>query len=477
MIRLEAKLHNRFDFDIYDTETGETTHAQAENIVLDNMWTRLCTRKAYFEYIGVGTGSGTLSPARNTLFAHLASKAVTTVEKVFDTDFTGHITKKITFSEIEAIGVWTEVGILYGNSSTNYVTHALITDSEGNPITINKTNTKIVTVYATVFATASTLPGYIPYRGSKNLLLQYLLTDLNSMTASIALFNQDAFEDSLGFTAARGGVGWTADTANKRMYTDLVRFGTTAGNKNIYAVGLVDFYGVAYAFMINVQDIALYPGHQFVNVAVGTGDGVTTEFDLPKSFPKPLSETIYLDGVATTRGTDYEMRHGIKAGEVWFSSSRPAWSVQDTIIKLHQPENLAVDGVVAATCVHLNGGTYSSDRLTQTSFWASEDGATWDEVVIDGNTDAGFATRREFPMLPKKYRFVRWKSINNSSGSNSGTPTVEVLAAAPSQKHIKFATPPAVGVAITATFSVDYIPKSENFVLDLQAEIVFGEGV
>ena len=44
------------------------------------------------------------------------------------------------------------------------------------------------------------------------------------------------------------------------------------------------------------------------------------------------------------------------------------------------------------------------------------------------------------------------------------------------QKQIKFNTPPAAGQAIT-DFSVEYIPKSTNFVLDVQAEMLFGEGV
>ena len=151
MISQKATLHNRFDFKIYDVETGETEYAQAENIVLNNMWTRLCARQTYFNYVGIGTGSGALSPTRTGLFSHLAYKSASAVETVYDTDTTAHITTSVTFSETEAIGLWTEVGIMYGTSTSNYCTHALITDSEGNPITINKTNTKIITVYATVY--------------------------------------------------------------------------------------------------------------------------------------------------------------------------------------------------------------------------------------------------------------------------------------------------------------------------------------
>ncbi len=43
-------------------------------------------------------------------------------------------------------------------------------------------------------------------------------------------------------------------------------------------------------------------------------------------------------------------------------------------------------------------------------------------------------------------------------------------------KTIIFTTPPPEGAVITADYSVSYIPKSENYVLDVSAEIQFGEG-
>ena len=46
----------------------------------------------------------------------------------------------------------TEVGVAYGASSSNLATHAMLKDMNGNPISIPKTDTDIINVYATVYA-------------------------------------------------------------------------------------------------------------------------------------------------------------------------------------------------------------------------------------------------------------------------------------------------------------------------------------
>jgi len=40
-----------------------------------------------------------------------------------------------------------------------------------------------------------------------------------------------------------------------------------------------------------------------------------------------------------------------------------------------------------------------------------------------------------------------------------------------------FNTPPDTGNVITANYSVPYMPKDENYVLDVTFELIFGEGV
>ena len=67
------------------------------------------------------------------------------------------LTRKTQLSETTAVGeTITEVGIGYGSSSTSLATHAMLKDMNGNPISIEKTDTDIINIYATVFAHWST---------------------------------------------------------------------------------------------------------------------------------------------------------------------------------------------------------------------------------------------------------------------------------------------------------------------------------
>lgn len=472
-LQQKATLHNRFDFEIYDTKTGKTEYAQAENIVLDNMWTCLCNSYSYFSYIGVGTGTGALSPTRTTLFNHRAYKSAVAVETVYDTDTAAHVTKSVTFSETEANGAWTEVGILYSTSTgSSYVTHALITDSEGNSITVDKTNTKIITIYATIFAEVLTPTSGMGSGGSKNDILRYLVSSSGVEGAS---FWPSVFKTTSGLPSRLGALGkikptWIADTANKRSYTNLLRFGAAAANGDIRSIGLARVNSLEETLVggIEIPDGILFAKHDFTGVALGTGDGLTTEFDFPKDLIKPESEVIYIEGVAKTRGTDYTIHYGVRSTVSLLASTTPTELYPETIV-LPQPDGaFFTDGAAIISSIEIKNasmgykGTYNIEL--------SEDGATW-VTAGSGSLNYNGHTVTLSDFTAAKYKYLRW------SGTLPYLATFKIYCTPPAvQKQIKFATPPANGAVITADFSTEYIPKSENFVLDLQAEVVYGEG-
>lgn len=155
------KIHNCFDLVLTNTETGEEKHYHAENIVLDRYYsTRLVGTSGTISTIQLGTGVGTLSTDRTSLFSHLASHTYTTTaaNTIFFTEVAQlserryKITLQTTFIETEANGDLTEIGLGTGSGNNNLVTHALFTDSENNPITITKTNVDRLTITATLFA-------------------------------------------------------------------------------------------------------------------------------------------------------------------------------------------------------------------------------------------------------------------------------------------------------------------------------------
>ena len=66
-----------------NAETGELIQqGQAENIVLDRIYTRLLNFQSYFDNIVFGSGAGDLSPARTTLFNRVGSKAAVTEQLI-----------------------------------------------------------------------------------------------------------------------------------------------------------------------------------------------------------------------------------------------------------------------------------------------------------------------------------------------------------------------------------------------------------
>lgn len=152
MEKVTLKIHNYFDAKLENTKTGEIKTFKAYNQVQDNWFAKLRDSGSdrIANNISVGDGTGTMSLSRTTLFHRLIGKSVTeeSSEVLSHTRFKRVVS--VLFTELEAVGNLTEVGLCCG--STSIVTHALFTDSEGNPITIPKTNTDRLTITATVFA-------------------------------------------------------------------------------------------------------------------------------------------------------------------------------------------------------------------------------------------------------------------------------------------------------------------------------------
>ena len=136
-----VKLHNRFDAELIDGTTGEIKQiAKAENVVCDTYWNHLFSSLESISYIHAGTGMGTPSSTDTRLFNFLASKSISLQVSSMDKN-NWKATQTVTLSENEWVGALTEVGLSPDSSeyTGDYIfTHALFTDSEGQPITIQK---------------------------------------------------------------------------------------------------------------------------------------------------------------------------------------------------------------------------------------------------------------------------------------------------------------------------------------------------
>ena len=291
---LGIKLHNRFDFIITDTETGKVDRAyaelapQAENIVLDRIYSRLLNFQSYFDHIVFGTGTGALSVARTTLFNRLGSKPAQPERLVRDYP-TSILTKMIRLESGEYNGnILTEVGI--SETTTNINTHALITDSEGNPLTIEKTSTRIIDIYSSVFAEVYSVDSGCYFYG--NGLRDYLT---GGAAPSYIIGIGSGANSPDGYPGATLTAIKTSNLTEKSV-TFSGKFSVYQYNQDVMAI---DWVGGGLRWKL--PRVGVHTGIRKTNVDLGNGDGIKTKFYLPQQGVKNL--TVKVDGTATAAYT------------------------------------------------------------------------------------------------------------------------------------------------------------------------------
>jgi len=314
-IKQNVNIHNRFDVHVDNIETGEHREFVGYNIILDQMWTRLCGGSSYFGYIHFGTGTGTPTPERTSLFSHLGTKSAVTEETIKALPVSSW-KRKIVLNPEEYVGqTITEVGIAYYSSASSLVTHAMLKDSEGNPISITKTSTDVVTIYATVFITLTNTIPELKLLGipSNNQLINYL-TGGNAPSGTFGLSTIENPSSKLGTSAT---VTWTSDVSNKKRKTNTSRFGITNGNGHVKYLDFTDL------FRLQLPAPGIFSGQPYTGVSVGSGDGVKKSFMLPSANIRQSTLVVKKNGVIVsdyTKSIKFRESNSRIAGPV----SRPA---------------------------------------------------------------------------------------------------------------------------------------------------------
>ena len=290
-IKQNVNIHNRFDVHIDNIETGEHRELAGYNIILDGMWTRLCNGNEYFRTIHFGTGTGAPTQDRTSLFSHLGTRLATT-EEIIKALPVSSWKRKIVLNPEEFVGqTITEVGIASSSSADSLVTHAMLKDAEGNPISFEKTSTDIVTIYATVFVTLvdNSIVKLIDLP-TGNSLLNYLLGD-SSPGGRFGLLPGEGYGSRLGDVTTSY---WLADVANKKRKSEVRRFDTNTGNGHVMGLELSTVFRVAF------PATGIFEGQNYTNVPIGTGDGITKRFSIPSKNIDSGTLVVKVDGNATT---------------------------------------------------------------------------------------------------------------------------------------------------------------------------------
>lgn len=487
-IKKDIRLHNRFDIEVKDAKTGEIKQkAYAENVILNQAWAQIMGTGNWFSHIKYGTGTGTISASRTSLFAQLGNKvaASPTYTNNLGSNYFS-LRQSISILENEHVGsTLTEVGI---GTNTTLCTHAMLKDMNGNTVSIVKTDTDIITVYGTVYlqptTTSSDMANIDICRSQDNILVKHLLgMKTTGMQSPWNMLLSATMSDSVNETLISGNelaeqsyapyisgyVESDINVANKRA-TWYHRIPAASGNIG----GLKRYVLKANNTTAEIPAPSiigrLNSGTQTQSTIVeqiGTGNGVLTDFSTTFPFVKSGTCVIKVDGVVASPTVYYGKPN--KKDYTGFMRMRTIGSDVDKMVV-----GVAAGGAglaysfILENPFHTEFAVYSfvGRRLTIES---SDDMLTWASCgsMDFGYGDVGEGVITEAHRNKRYFRFTPTRDIGRLFGAYSTD--------LDNYKNVRFATPPANGAVITAEYQCDCAAKDVNHVVDITVVIQLGE--
>jgi len=503
-----ASIHNRFDVEVIDAATGELKQkAQAFNVICNTFWDRLFHTESNawkpqqrFAYVLYGKGSGTPAATDTGLFNRIGALSASPALSIDRKNGVGKAQAMVTLNAEDAVGqTITELGI--GYDTTHCVTHAMLQDMNGNPISIVKTNTDVINIYATVFLH---WPNGGWYSGAVNF---YWNNYPESMLNVLLDYGHTSYPNQLriGRASTRTGDGW--NTFDTQMGTN-----TTTANRSNKTVSVSGRYAAATA---NMAIRALYVGWGYVQnqswyshdgflclvfgswfsppaitaEAVGTGNGSTKAFST--KFPVKSNATVYVNGTeasgVTVRSGPPDATKLITYFNQLIASNASALSASGMPLyeeaaiplqddKLYFYNEIGPGGVthayenpfysVGVASFYINFYYYYTNSI---KIQASDDCASW--------SDVGTAQQNGTISVPAALRTKRYFRFVNMDNSNANLKCyiTATAVAADTTHNIVFETAPASGAVITCTYTPDCIAKDSDHVFDATVTLTLDE--
>jgi len=513
-VDLRASIHNRFDVEVLDAATGECRRkVRAFNVICDAYWDRLFNVDGYygawtplsaFDYILYGKGSGTPASTDTALFNKIGALSVNGYnDHTYAVDYRTGVARRQAVGTInaeEAVGeTITELGI--GYDATHCVTHAMLEDMEGNPISIEKTDTDVIKIYATIFVH---WPDGGWYGGSVN--VRSVASNYTLIAFLTGAGSGGTVQDGI---LKFGRIARITGTSGNDKRTNTKALAINKANKTITVSGRVNADSLNLpirAVAIEAETINtggsvalwLVLGSWFTPPAisaepVGTGDGSATGF--ATAFPVKTGGTVYVDGVAASGVTVRPGPAAVTNLELWFNqlnaagadalteSGTPIYANSSNIPTGElSPAYLANNATTPAfenpfysmgigkvqAKLNNGGGSYITGTLVAQ---ASDDCENWADVCTVSGNSSSFAESA----VPAAYQQKKYWRFKNTAGTSRYWYIHAVGAAADEAHNIVFDTPPAAGAVITVDYTPDCIAKDSNHVLDLSATLTLGE--
>lgn len=460
---MNANIHNRFDIEVRDAKTNQLKQkAQAFNVICNKFWEYLGN---HFNYIVYGDGYGIPSASDTKLFGTWNYKAPSgwTYGSDIKTGVSS-LTGQIVLSETTAVGMTiTEVGLSYHSGPGYLCTHAMLQDMNGNPISITKTSTDIITIYATMYV------HYKPTGYCDNTIV--LGSNGGVIHACLGYSGWTFGGVYVGKGTCKMGSGGSVsreyDATDRTITATLSRFSVSDHNwtGGFGWIALGD-NGESTTCVIDVRN-----RYEVIGESVGTGDGTTTDF--ATKFDFPTEATVYINGMPMTSGVTVKnepittnpfeflvrIQNKLYDGKPVFTGGKIALSAVDSGSALYFYNTRHDLGIYKWSNYHY---AYMSLQL---SF--SDDFVNWSDYY-------SYET-----VIPEEYRHCKYVRARGGEKSNTWPGYIDSnIAVFPpyiTGKNIVFDEPPPAGSVITIDYVTPFVPKDENHVYDLSFVVQLGE--
>ncbi|MCH3999929.1 MAG: hypothetical protein LKF15_00050 [Lachnospiraceae bacterium] len=507
-----------------DARTGRIK----QRVVTHNVW---CTYgwKFFFErgryqgnlgweyachLIGVAFGSGSGTPSSSdtalftSLFTALWGSNNVTIKNTSSTSV-DHDSRRLVFETVipamsTFTGTITELGLL-GSCYSNQIlmSHALVQDAEGNPISITKTDTDELTVRIELLVkrTASTSGINFNLRWGKYTSIDYMRSETDPVRDGL-------FSSSYGSLAITNGtnpdymydVKQSGDTnsysieygSTTKVTISKSRFVAT-NSPSTYVNMLTRNISGRCFFGIVFPDSDIFAQRTLTGMALGTGDGSTTEYKPVLPVWVKDTDVIYKNGSALTRDVDYTcdnvgnvgMDVGMTAGNFIANVEQgdygtgnyyiPGYSgtggenvyaTPDKPIIIKYYEDPLIGNSINAIVPGSWGGTKSGVTIT---FSVSENGTDYTDVLTVTATGTSFKDTSVHTLDGDKT--MKYMKITPSAGTVYATSNDARF-----MHHgsgIVFKEAPAAGDVLTMDAAIDRPWKSPDYILDFSAQLSF----
>lgn len=534
-------LKGRYLLECKNTQTGKVQKVVTHNVITMSGITNLLQtgrdaslyggEGASINGVVCGSGSGTPGSGDTGMFTRLwdalsTSDSSVVVSAVANTwKDAAHSTKDLTFTVLiparaAYVGTITELGVSLAWHDSDYVrdlgllTHAMLLDAEGNPLSIQKSNIDelLITITFTIVRNMqSPLRWYMadgPFGNVNRILYGGNSGSVSTWTAwlqATMFLSKGVTDDQQKYyefscTGSSSGSNGLFTTSGNRFEASTGRsFYVNSMGKKLGTQSYMPF------FFLRFPANDVFATRELTGFNLGAGDGVKTEFTPVLPAWVEDSEKIYKNGNLMVRGVDYTCDHigniqdaievspgnfvekviSYYSGSGWIPGTDQPHSMgvrEDTPIILKYYTDPLVGNIINAIKVGSWGNVFNGTKLR---FYASTDGETW-TMFYEATSTGTTLTDHTLHMLstPVDLKYLKIEVLHPSSQSAHAT-TVTYCSDDASNgsvncckflhhtQGIVFTEPPTSEDTITMDATIDRPWKSPDYIIDFNPSVQF----